>query len=361
MNIMFEKIKQLLDEGKSRSEIAIILDCQKSVVNYYANPNNWWKFERRKNTQIKRLNFEESILSVVNYAHSLSEICDLIGILHTRTNIDRVSKFLEERGIYPKWQQKQINKKLNGYWTKNTIFTENSDYQTSKLKGKLIQFGIKEEKCEICGNTEWQGKPIPLQTHHINGNHKDHRIENLQLLCPNCHAQTDNWCKNARQSKNNTHASKEKDKKIKYSEIISKELLKQKLYSPDFKSISSLANDLNLNRKTLQKICKYYKLPSTSKELGKFIKIPEITCKYCGKLFKPARKDAKYCSKECFRLDNNQPINSQPTKTEILEQAKNFNSMKTLAKYFGYKDLRSSCRKVGLPLNIKALQQFNDK
>lgn len=40
MNIMFEKIKQLLDEGKSRSEIAIILDCQKSVVNYYANPNN---------------------------------------------------------------------------------------------------------------------------------------------------------------------------------------------------------------------------------------------------------------------------------------------------------------------------------
>lgn len=35
--------------------------------------------------------------------------------------------------------------------------------------------------------------------------------------------------------------------------------------------------------------------------------------------------------------------------------------MKTLAKYFGYKDLRSSCRKIGLPLNIKALQQFNDK
>ena len=40
-------------------------------------------------------------------------------------------------------------------------------------------------------------KPIPLELHHINGVHSDNRIENLQLLCPNCHALTDNYrCKN---------------------------------------------------------------------------------------------------------------------------------------------------------------------
>ena len=40
------------------------------------------------------------------------------------------------------------------------------------------------------------GKPIPLQVHHIDGNHINNELNNLQLLCPNCHAQTDNWCRN---------------------------------------------------------------------------------------------------------------------------------------------------------------------
>ena len=45
----------------------------------------------------------------------------------------------------------------------------------------------------MCNNTEWMGKPIPLELHHINGNKFDNRIENLQILCPNCHSFTDNY------------------------------------------------------------------------------------------------------------------------------------------------------------------------
>lgn len=47
--------------------------------------------------------------------------------------------------------------------------------------------------------TEWNGKPIPLELHHKDGNHYNNDLTNLEVLCPNCHAQTDNCsCKNVR-------------------------------------------------------------------------------------------------------------------------------------------------------------------
>lgn len=47
--------------------------------------------------------------------------------------------------------------------------------------------------CEKCGIENWNNKPIVMQLHHINGDSKDNTLENLQLLCPNCHSQTDNY------------------------------------------------------------------------------------------------------------------------------------------------------------------------
>ena len=68
------------------------------------------------------------------------------------------------------------------------------EYQTFKLHKRLIKEGIKELKCEICGNSEWCGKPIPLQLDHIDGNPHNHLLVNLRMICPNCHAQTETYC-----------------------------------------------------------------------------------------------------------------------------------------------------------------------
>lgn len=73
------------------------------------------------------------------------------------------------------------------------ILTDNSSFQSFKLKNRLIKEGIKEHICECCGLTSWQDKKIPLELHHKNGNNRDNRLENLQLLCPNCHALTDSY------------------------------------------------------------------------------------------------------------------------------------------------------------------------
>lgn len=73
------------------------------------------------------------------------------------------------------------------------------EYTTFNLKIRLINDGIKENKCEgidglECGISEWNGRQLNCQLDHINGNPKDHRLENLRILCPNCHAQTDTYC-----------------------------------------------------------------------------------------------------------------------------------------------------------------------
>lgn len=74
------------------------------------------------------------------------------------------------------------------------ILVENSDYMSiSKLRIRLINEGVKEHRCEKCTLTEWMELPMPLELNHINGNNCDNRIENLELLCPNCHAQTPNY------------------------------------------------------------------------------------------------------------------------------------------------------------------------
>lgn len=62
---------------------------------------------------------------------------------------------------------------------------------SNKLKIRLIEEEIKEHKCEKCNLTQWNDKDIPLELHHKDGNKNNNSLENLQLLCPNCHAQTD--------------------------------------------------------------------------------------------------------------------------------------------------------------------------
>ena len=67
-------------------------------------------------------------------------------------------------------------------------YLKSSSMQCNKLKDKLIKEGIKENRCELCGISYWQGKEIILEVHHKDGNHYNNVLDNIQLLCPNCHS-----------------------------------------------------------------------------------------------------------------------------------------------------------------------------
>ncbi len=67
-------------------------------------------------------------------------------------------------------------------------------YQSNKLRRRLFKEGYKDERCEVCNTTEWNGKPLSFQLEHIDGNRYNHSLDNLIIICPNCHSQTDTYC-----------------------------------------------------------------------------------------------------------------------------------------------------------------------
>ena len=69
------------------------------------------------------------------------------------------------------------------------ILVKNSDFQSYKLKKRLFAADIKMPKCELCDWAEQaEDGRIPVELDHINGDRFDNRLENLRILCPNCHS-----------------------------------------------------------------------------------------------------------------------------------------------------------------------------
>ncbi|MCK9446570.1 HNH endonuclease [bacterium] len=140
---------------------------------------------------------------IIDNSNSMSDAARKLNISYKT-----LKKKTKEVGLFnPNQSRKGIKREFYEY-EKNTISINDildgkfPYYGTSKLRKRLINEGIKENKCEICGLIEWNGKDISLHLDHIDGDHTNHKLENLRILCPNCHSQTDTYCsKNKRNVK----------------------------------------------------------------------------------------------------------------------------------------------------------------
>ena len=140
---------------------------------------------------------KEELEKAVKDSLSLAQVCKKLNIIPAGGNYKTLNFKIEDWKIDKShftgkaWNIGKRFKKFGKEYSLNEILTKNSPYTNShKLKLRLFKEELKEEKCERCKNTRWLDIKIPLELDHINGDNRDNRIENLRILCPNCHALT---------------------------------------------------------------------------------------------------------------------------------------------------------------------------
>ena len=126
---------------------------------------------------------KEDILRWIEEHQSKAFIC---RELHCKP--DTLNSYLQKMGIEYTGNQGGKGIRVDPKYKTAEEYVKGTCVQSHVLRQKLIRDGIKENKCEICGITTWQGVKIPLELHHIDGNHFNNDFNNLQILCPNCHS-----------------------------------------------------------------------------------------------------------------------------------------------------------------------------
>lgn len=168
-----ERVAELRSNGMSYAAIARELDMTKPTVAYHARrlgiPANE-KFARRYDWELVQRAIDDGM--------SMRQCQERFGFSR-----DAWGKAVRRGDIVPRDWVMPIEE----------LLVAGRRTSRSHLKKRLLNSGLKENRCERCGISEWQGKPLNMQLHHINGDGLDNRLKNCQLLCANCHSQTDTY------------------------------------------------------------------------------------------------------------------------------------------------------------------------
>jgi hypothetical protein len=128
---------------------------------------------------------EENMKKVIQVSTCIKEAVEAMGLRAAGGNYNVFHKYVEK---YNKSQRDKIGN-IRKTIPLAEILVENSTYDRTRLKNRLYNDGLKERKCEKCGQGEmWNEEKMSLILDHINGVHNDNRIENLRIVCPNCNA-----------------------------------------------------------------------------------------------------------------------------------------------------------------------------
>jgi 5-methylcytosine-specific restriction endonuclease McrA len=168
-----EQVAELLAQGLTRLETARRLGLSKGTVSYHARRLGLPVDERGA----RRYDWQ-AIQRYYDEGHSVRECVKAFGFSHETWSSAK------KRGAILTRPQRT---------PEELLFVAGKPRNRANLKRRLLADGLKPDRCAICGISEWIGAPLSLAVHHINGDRIDNRVENLELLCPNCHSQTDTY------------------------------------------------------------------------------------------------------------------------------------------------------------------------
>lgn len=265
---------------------------------------------------------KEDLINAIQKSFSIAETCRNLLIRPNGGNYKTLYSLIKEYSIDTThftgqgWNTGLKFRPMKTYSIEE-ILVEDSQYRSSyKLKNKLFEMEIKQQKCEICLNSVWNGKKIPLELHHINGINTDNRIENLQILCCNCHAQTENFRKGK-------SALSEK-REVEYRK---------------FKEAS--ASNVGGN---LEPSLRDEKGAETRHGTSKSEK-PKRFCHLCSNVLKS--KQTKFCSTECYYESTK---GKRPPVFELIEKFENLKSFVKVGEFYDVSDnaVRKWCSFYGI-------------
>lgn len=264
-----EEIFKLRENGFSYNEIAKKLSCNKSIVAYYLNPQRF-SIEKIKEKEKKEKEYEEFVCNLVKESENINQVCKALGKKATNTNYEQIKKIILKYQVDISHFTSDVKYEIHKRYTFDEIFRQNSEFKNkSLLKRKLINLKIKEPECEKCHNKYWLDSIIPLQIHHINGDKNDNRVENLQLLCPNCHTLTENYCGKNKKKKSNKEKTLTSKRHYKCNEIPTIEKICE--YANESCCFTYIASKFGITDNALRRWCKKLNLPYHTSELKKYI------------------------------------------------------------------------------------------
>jgi len=164
--------------------------------------------ERKKTSIVWKIDRNEFI-KVVNKSNSIRAMLKHFGLHLRGGNYKTIKARIQREGIDISRLAKGLNSNKGRKLPREAVpienvLTEQSAYNRFHLKKRVIKEGLIENKCKECGQGPvWNGKPLTLQLDHLNGISDDNRLDNLRLLCPNCHTQTETYSGRERKIKRN--------------------------------------------------------------------------------------------------------------------------------------------------------------
>ncbi len=143
---------------------------------------------------MKRSWNESELRSAVKKSSSYRQVLSLLKLREAGGNYEQIKKYIKEYNLDIRhFKGRGWNLGMRGIGKPRILTKEilkkNTYFQSFKLKKRIFNEKIKEKKCEKCSWAETtRDGYLPLELHHKNGDRHDNRIENLQILCPNCHS-----------------------------------------------------------------------------------------------------------------------------------------------------------------------------